>query len=248
MTEYTKKRPPAANPFKILLVEDEESTARMIHYYLSQEQFDLLHKDNGVGLLDTLDGFQPDVIILDIMLPGIDGLQLCRQIRGRSTVPILMLTARSLDIDKVTALEIGADDYLTKPFSPTELVARVKAMVRRTYQFNQSNGQSPVEEFIGSGRVKIHLSRHLATLDGQPLTLTPLEYKLLATLVQHPGWAYSRDHLLEKVWGYEEGVGAETVTVHVGNLRKKLGVDGESLIRTVRGIGYAYQEAEWDGD
>ena len=178
--------------------------------------------------------------ILDIMLPGFDGLELCRRIRQKSTVPILMLTARSEDTDKAIGLGIGADDYLAKPFSPMELAARVKALLRRGYQYNEV--EKPT--ILGGPRLQLDIDRHQVKLDGKLLKLTTTEFDLLQILVTHPGWVFTRSHLLEKVWGYSDPDGEKTVTAHISNLRQKLNDGGSQLIRTVHGKGYAYQENE----
>ncbi len=224
--------------FQILTVEDEPETARMVRFYLEREGFSVAAAQDGPSGEDTFCREKPNLVILDLMLPGFDGLELCRRIRQRSTVPVLMLTARAEDTDKTIGLGIGADDYLTKPFSPTELVARVKALLRRAYQFTEP----PRPTLLGGPRLLMDPARRQVTLDGHPLDLTPTEFDLLHLLMGNPGWAFSRSHLLEKVWGYEDDAGEETVTAHMSNLRRKLGTEGADLIRTVRGVGYAYEQ------
>jgi DNA-binding response OmpR family regulator len=172
------------------------------------------------------------------MLPGFDGLELCRRIRQHSTLPILMLTARAEDTDKAIGLGIGADDYLTKPFSPTELIARVKALLRRAYQFSEQT-QHPL---LGGPRLQLDPARRQVAMDGQSLHLTTTEFELLHVLMTNPGWAFTRNHLLQKVWGYDDESGEDTVTAHISNLRRKLGPEGARFVRTVHGVGYAYQE------
>ena len=224
--------------FRILLVEDEPQTARMVRFYLERGGFAVVVATDGPAGEVAFRREQPHLVVLDIMLPGFDGLELCRRLRRQSTVPILMLTARAGDTDKAVGLGIGADDYLTKPFSPTELVARVKALLRRAYQFSEP----PRPAVLGGPRLRLDPARRQATLDGHTLPLTPIEFDLLQVLMANPGWAFTRGHLLEKVWGYDDESGEDTVTAHVSNLRRKLGPDGAHLIRTVRGVGYAYQE------
>jgi DNA-binding response OmpR family regulator len=225
--------------FRILLVEDEPQTARVVRFYLEREGFAVAVATDGLAGETVFRREQSHLAILDLMLPGpFDGLELCRRLRQQSTVPILMLTARADDTDKAIGLGIGADDYLTKPFSPTELVARVKALLRRAYQFSEP----PRPAVLGGPRLRLDPARRQATLDGHTLPLTPIEFDLLQALMDNPGWAFTRGHLLEKVWGYDDKSGEDTVTAHISNLRSKLGPDGARLIRTVRGVGYAYQE------
>lgn len=224
--------------FYILLIEDDPQTAQMVCFYLEREGFTVIVAQDGLSGEEAFRKHSPQLVLLDIMLPGVDGLELCRRIRRQSTTPILMLTARTEDTDKAIGLGIGADDYLTKPFSPIELIARVKALLRRAYQYNDP----PQPAFLGGARLRLNPARRIVTLDDRSIDLTPIEFDLLHILMANPGWAFSRSHLLEKVWGYNDEAGEETVTAHVSNLRRKLGPDGAALIHTVRGIGYAYQE------
>lgn len=224
--------------FYILLIEDDPQTAQMVRFYLEREGFTVIVANDGPTGEKAFRQYSPHLILLDIMLPGVDGLELCRRIRRQSNTPILMLTARTEDTDKAIGLGVGADDYLTKPFSPIELIARVKALLRRAYQYNAP----PQSAFLGGARLRLDPARRTVALDGRPIDLTPIEFDLLHILMANPGWAFTRSHLLEKVWGYNDEAGEETVTAHVSNLRRKLGPDGAALIRTVRGIGYAYQE------
>jgi two-component system alkaline phosphatase synthesis response regulator PhoP len=225
-------------PFNILLIEDDPQTAQMVHFYLEREGFTVVIAHDGPSGEESFRQCSPKLILLDIMLPGVDGLELCRRIRQQSAVPILMLTARIEDTDKAIGLGVGADDYLTKPFSPIELIARVKALLRRTYQYNIP----PQSTFLGGSRLRLDPDRRTVILDDRLIDVTPIEFDLLHTLMANPGWAFTRSHLLEKVWGYNDEAGEETVTAHMSNLRRKLSPDGAALIRTVRGVGYAYQE------
>ena len=227
--------------FKILLVEDETKTAEMVRFYLERENFTLFTAIDGSAGEKTFQRQQPDLAILDIMLPGtFDGLELCRRIRQNSTVPIIMLTAQAEDTDKIIGLGIGADDYLTKPFSPTELLARVKALLRRTYHYNDP----PVPVTLGGPRLKMDTNRRQVKFDEQIVELTPTEFNLLQMLMSNPGWAFTRSHLLEEVWGYSDEAGEGIVTAHISNLRQKLGTESAQLIRTKRGVGYAYHEED----
>jgi DNA-binding response OmpR family regulator len=224
--------------FHILLIEDDPQTAQMVRFYLEREGFTVIVANDGLAGEEAFRQRSPQLVLLDIMLPGVDGLELCRRIRQHSAAPILMLTARIEDTDKAIGLGIGADDYLTKPFSPIELIARVKALLRRAYRYNDP----PSPAFLGGPRLRLDPARRIVILDNSPIDLTPIEFDLLHILMANPGWAFARTHLLEKVWGYSDEAGEETVTAHVSNLRRKLGPTGAPLIRTVRGVGYAYQE------
>lgn len=225
-------------PFRILLVEDDIKTSEMVHFYLEREGFTVIGAVDGPSGENAFLSEKPHMAILDIMLPGFDGLELCRRIRQNSTAPIMMLTARSEDTDKAIGLGIGADDYLVKPFSPMELSARVKALLRRAYQYNE--GEKPT--VLGGPRLQLDIDRHQVKLDGKLLKLTSTEFDLLQVLITHPGWVFTRSHLLEKVWGYSDSDGEKTVTAHISNLRNKLNDGGAQIIRTVHGKGYAYQE------
>ncbi len=224
--------------FRILLVEDEWQAAQMVRLFLERAGFTVVTAPDGPAGEAAFRQHTPHLVILDLMLPGYDGLELCRRLRQHSSLPILMLTARAEDTDKAIGLGIGADDYLTKPFSPTELVARVKALLRRAYQYSEP----PRPALLGGPRLLLDPGRRQVSLDGRPLDLTPTEFELLHVLLANPGWAFTRSHLLEKVWGYSDEAGEETVTAHMSNLRQKLGTAGAQLIRTVRGVGYAYEE------
>ena len=224
--------------FRVLLVEDERQTAQMVRFYLERESFTVVAAYDGPGGELAFRQHAPHLAILDVMLPGFDGLELCRRLRQQSTLPILLLTARAEDTDKAIGLGIGADDYLTKPFSPMELIARVKALLRRADQYSDV----PPPALLGGPRLLLDAARRQVTLDGRTLDLTPTEFELLRVLMANPGWAFTRGHLLENVWGYADEAGEETVTAHMSNLRQKLGPGASGLIRTVRGVGYAYEE------
>jgi DNA-binding response OmpR family regulator len=224
---------------KILLVEDYAPSAEMVRTSLAVEGFAVVVAADGPSGEAAFVREAPHLVILDLMLPGFDGLELCRRIRERSTLPVLMLTARSEDTDKAVGLGVGADDYLVKPFSPTELIARIKALLRRGYQYNEQ----PRSRTIGGPRLQLDLGRRQAVLDGRLLTLTAKEFDLLQVLVSNPGWVFTRTHLLAKVWGFQDEAGEASVTVHMSNLRAKMG-EGALVIRTVRTVGYSYQEEQ----
>jgi DNA-binding response OmpR family regulator len=213
----------------VLLVEDEHSIGSMTRGYLERSGWRVVWVRSGEEALAELGRHQVRIVILDIRLPGIDGFDVARLVRTRSDVPILMLTARDEEPDRVAGLELGADDYLTKPFSPRELVARMKAVLRRT------DGRS-AEEVLTLADVELNRNAREVAVDGQPVELTTKEFDLLATLLENPGIVVSRDQLLDRVWGMTYPGGTRTVDVHVAQLRRKLG--RPELIRTVRGAGY----------
>ncbi len=228
------------NEMKLLCIEDHKPTADMIQFLLETEGFQIEAAYDGMSGEAMYKEQSPHLIILDLMLPGLDGSELCRRIRQESTVPILMLTARTEDMDKAIGLGIGADDYLTKPFSPTELTARIKALLRRSYQYNEQ----PQSNTLGNHRLRLDLSLRQVKVENRTIELTPTEFELLHILMSHPGWTFTRTHLLEKIWGYEDEAGEATVTTHISNLRHKLSAQGCNVIRTVRGLGYAYMNEE----
>jgi DNA-binding response OmpR family regulator len=215
----------------ILVVDDESSIIELARLYLEREGYHVEGVYNGLDALDKQSTASFDLIVLDLMLPDIDGFEICRQIRAKSDIPILMLTARKEDVDKIIGLELGADDYLTKPFNPREFVARVKAVLRR-YQ----GGTGPAE-IIEMGGVRIDMSRHEVTANDRPVPMRTKEFALLATFARNPGIVFSREKLLESVWGYDFYGETRTVDVHVNHLREKLEGSGVQ-IETVRGIGY----------
>ena len=213
----------------VLLVEDEHSIGSMTRGYLERSGWRVVWVRSGEEALAELGRHQVRIVILDIRLPGIDGFDVARLVRTRSDVPILMLTARDEEPDRVAGLELGADDYLTKPFSPRELVARMKAVLRRT------DGRS-AEDVLTLSDVELNRNAREVAVDGRPVELTTKEFDLLATLLENPGIVVSRDQLLDRVWGMTYPGGTRTVDVHVAQLRRKLG--RPELIRTVRGAGY----------
>ena len=222
---------------RILIVDDEPHIVELAKLYLERDGYQVSGVGTGKDALERLDSFKPDLVILDLMLPDIDGFEVCRQMRVRSDVPILMLTARKEDIDKIVGLELGADDYATKPFNPRELVARVKAILRRY------RGDRRPEEIIDLGDIRIDLPRHEVTVGGQPIRLRTKEFDLLAALAQNLGIVLSREKLLEIVWGYDYYGETRTVDVHINHLRDKLGGSSDR-IETIRGTGYRMTTGE----
>jgi len=222
---------------KILAVDDEQNILELIKLYLTREGYEVDTVTRGSEALPKLAQFNPDLVILDLMLPDTDGFEVCRQIRNKSKRPILMLTARKEDVDKIVGLEMGADDYLTKPFNPRELIARIKAILRR-YQTGQ-----PTAEIVELGKLRINLSGHEASINGQRLELRAKEFALLTTFAQSVGTVFSREKLLEVVWGFDYYGETRTVDVHVNHLREKLTGSGV-IIESLRGIGYKMTIAE----
>jgi DNA-binding response OmpR family regulator len=214
----------------VLLVEDEPSVGELVRGYLMRDGYRVVWVRSGEEALVELDRHRVRIVILDIGLPGKDGFDVCRDMRARSNVPILMLTARDEEPDRIVGLEVGADDYLTKPFSPRELVARMKAILRR------SEPQAGKEKTVSLGDVVLDRESHDVTVAGLPVDLTAKEFDLLAYFMANPGVVVSRDLLLERVWGQEYPGGTRTVDVHVAQVRRKL--DRPDLIRTLRGTGY----------
>ena len=215
---------------QLLLVEDEESIGSLVSAYLEQSGYRVAWVRSGEEALLKLDQVAPRMIILDIGLPGADGFDVCRDIRARSTVPIVMLTARDEEADRVAGLEVGADDYVSKPFSPRELAARVKAVLRR------SEPAAPSNQRLELGDVALDPQAREVTVAGEPVELTGKEFDLLAYLLENAGIVVSRDQLLDRVWGMSYAGGTRTVDVHVAQLRRKLG--RPESIRTFRGSGY----------
>jgi DNA-binding response OmpR family regulator len=213
-----------------VVIEDDEAISALVGTYLEQAGFEVVRECTGEGGLEAVDRRQPRFVVLDLGLPDVDGFDLCRRLRGGGEVPILILTARDEEVDRVIGLELGADDYLTKPFSPRELVARVRAVLRRA-----EPGQ-PESRVLEIGELQIDLRARSATFAGSPLALRTLEFELLAELARNPGHVVKRDRLLDRVWGVSFAGGTRTVDVHIAQLRKKLGRPG--LIQTVRGVGY----------
>ena len=223
-------------PPLILVVDDEPKVARLASDYLEKNGFRVVTAADGQSALTIARREKPDLIILDLMLPQIDGREVCRILRRESDVPIIMLTALSEEIDQVTGLEIGADDYITKPFSPRAMVARVRALLRRT------RGEIKLPSIIRIGGLEIDSEKHLVTFNGNPIKFTPNEFKLLHLLANRPGQTLTREQLLEDLHGVTSSID-RSVDSHIKNLRKKLETaSGESMIETIYGIGYRFLE------
>ena len=224
----------------VLVVEDDDTLQAALEYNLTREGYEVLQATHGEAALDMARRHSPAVIILDIMLPTLDGLEVCRIIRREMTTPILILTARGQEIDKVSGLELGADDYMTKPFSIRELLARVRALIRRTDMDTAPGGQ---ERALSIGGLIMNLEARTAQIDGKPVELKPKEYDLLVFLASHPGRAYTRNQLLDQVWGLNYFGDSRTVDVHIRWLREKIETEPGSPRRiiTVRGTGYRFE-------
>jgi len=223
----------------VLVVDDDIKTVELVKLYLERDGYQVLTAYDGIEALRLARESRPDLIVLDLMLPDIDGLEVCRTLRHESDVPIIMLTARTTDQDKLTGLDLGADDYLTKPFSPKELAARVRAVLRRL------PGERGPEE-IKSGELSMNFTQHEAWLAGRPLNLTSVEFKLLGVLAKEPGRVFSRASLIEEALGYDFEGFDRTIDVHILNLRRRLEPDRSHprYIKTVYGVGYKFVGGE----
>lgn len=215
---------------RILIVEDELKVANLLADYMRQTGYETVLEDDGLQVLNKFEEIKPDIVLLDIMLPGKDGLEICKDIRNRSNVPIVMITARVEEVDRLIGLELGADDYICKPFSPREVVARVKAIFRRIDNDMPSSDVS----------LKLDESRHIASINSQQVELTAVEFKLLKILLDDPGHIYSRNKLMESIYDDHRIVSDRTIDSHIKKLRKKLTsiTEGEDIVRSVYGVGY----------
>jgi DNA-binding response OmpR family regulator len=221
-------------PETILVVEDDAKMVNLLKLYLEREGYGVVTAYDGRAALEAADRSRPNLVVLDLMLPHLDGIEVCRRLRETSDVPILMLTARVDEVDKLLGLSMGADDYVTKPFSPREVVARIKAILRRS-------AREIRRKVIRHRDLELDLERHRVLLNGEELRLTPIEFKLLHAFLEAPERAFSRDQLLSRIYAYNEAdVVDRTIDVHVGKLREKLGDDPgrPRYIATVRGVGY----------
>lgn len=222
---------------KILVVDDEPAITNLISAYLKPEGFDVYLAADGNAGLKAIHAFKPDLIILDVMLPGMDGIELLSRLRRESEAYVIMLTARTEETDKIIGLSVGADDYMTKPFSPRELVARIKAAMRR---LNAGTGSSKDGTVLAFKHLYLNEPAHAVTVDEHSIELTAIEFELLKTLAENRGRVLTREQLLEKVWGGEYFGEMRVVDVHLGHIRQKLG--REDLIATIRGVGYRFED------
>jgi len=226
---------------RLLVIDDEANLRHTLGYALRQEGYEVLTADDGESGIAAFRASKPDLVILDVMLPRVDGLEVCRRLRKETDVPIIMLTARDSELDKIVGLEVGADDYLAKPFSVRELVARVRAALRRAARAPEP----PAAEALELNGLRVDVPRRRVTADGVEVPLKPKEFDLLAFLVEHPGRVFAREQILAKVWGFDYAGDSRTVDTHVKTLREKLGDRAERprWIETVRGVGYRLREA-----
>ena len=228
---------------RILLVDDEQSVQKLLAFPLRKDGYDVVCARDGAEALERLSDDSYDLVVLDLMLPKVDGFEVCRRVRATSSVPIIMLTARIEEIDKVLGLELGADDYITKPFSVREFRSRVKAVLRRSELVARSS-EEQAQEPLEDGELRIDFDKRLVTLAGKPVRLTYVEFEILAALARHPGRVYGRATLLELVWGDSAYRDPRTIDVHIRHLREKLERDAKEpeYIFTVRGVGYRFRD------
>ncbi|CAN5278194.1 response regulator transcription factor [soil metagenome] len=228
------------NPFDILVVEDEEAIAEAVSARLLNEGYRVRTVHDGLQALQAVAQQRPDLVVLDLMLPGMDGLEVCREIQKSDWIPVLMLTARTDEADKVAGLAVGADDYMTKPFSLRELAARVRAILRRMERIQRGAGAEAVTRFD----LTVDPARRRVLQGERELALTPLEFEILLTLARHPGVVFAREQLMDRIWGYRDYAGGRVVDSHVARIRRKLGDEAAEprYIRTVHGVGYSFRE------
>jgi DNA-binding response OmpR family regulator len=221
----------------ILLVDDDPHVLEVLSLYLKKEEYPVILADNGKEALEKIEEADPRLIVLDVMMPQMDGIEICRKIRAVKSTPIIMLTAKSEDIDKILGLELGADDYITKPFNPREVIARIKAVLRRTSDTNRNI------KTLSFPNLEINLAEYRVKVNDQVVPLTPKEIELLALMASHPNMVFTRENLLENVWGYDYIGETRTVDTHVKRLRRKLMVTSHNPwdIKTIWGVGYKFE-------
>jgi len=226
-------------PQTVLVVDDEEAIAEAVRARIESEGYRVVVAADGAQALDSAEREPPDLVVLDLMLPGMDGLEVCKRLQRDRWVPVLMLTARTEEADKVAGFAVGADDYLTKPFSLRELAVRVRAILRRSERVAQVTSG----ETLRLGALSIDAARRRVYVDAIEIQLTPLEFEILLTLARDPGVVFTREQLMDRVWGYRDYAGGRVVDSHVARLRRKLGEDGTTrFVRTVHGVGYAFRD------
>ena len=223
---------------KILIADDDRNICELLRIYLEKENYNVVLAGNGEEALSKFDEEEPDILLLDVMMPRLDGWQVCRELRKKSEVPIIMITAKGETFDKVLGLELGADDYVVKPFEPKEIVARVKAVLRRTGKANAENDKKEVS----FDKLTVNMTKYELKVDGKVIDTPPKELELLFHLASNPNRVYTRDQLLDEVWGFEYYGDSRTVDVHIKRLREKLeGVSEKWSLKTVWGVGYKFE-------
>lgn len=224
---------------KILIVEDEEALSDPLAFLLGREGFQTIVVDNGLDALPVFDREGADLVLLDVMLPGMSGMEVCRKLREVSSVPIIMLTAKDSELDKVLGLELGADDYVTKPYSARELIARIRAVLRR----RSAETDSATESVLQGGPVRMDIDRHVVTVNGEEISMPLKEFELLEILLRNVGRVMTRGQLIERVWGADYVGDTKTLDVHIKRLRSKIGPDSSApqYVVTVRGLGYKFE-------
>lgn len=226
---------------KILIVDDDENIAELISLYLTKECFDTMMVNNGEDALTAFDSYHPNLVLLDLMLPGIDGYQVCREIRAKANTPVIMLSAKGEVFDKVLGLELGADDYMIKPFDSKELVARVKAVLRRYQPTKGEAAAADKGKCVEYPGIEISLTNYSVTVDNTPVDMPPKELELLYFLASSPNQVFTREQLLDQIWGYEYVGDTRTVDVHIKRLREKIKDHASWNLATVWGIGYKFE-------
>lgn len=226
---------------KVLVVDDDKNICELLRLYLEKEGYSVILSHDGEEAIVKFNALKPDIVLLDIMLPGVDGWQVCREIRKKSNVPIIMITAKGETFDKVLGLELGADDYVVKPFDTKEIIARIKAVYRRV---GQTSAESEIKE-VKYDKLSVNMTRYELRVDGKVLDTPPKELELLFHLASNPNRVYTRDQLLDEVWGFEYYGDSRTIDVHVKRLREKLeGVSDKWALKTVWGVGYKFEVEE----
>ncbi len=226
---------------KVLVVDDDKNICELLRLYLEKEGYGVILSHDGEEAVVKFNALKPDIVLLDIMLPGLDGWQVCREIRKKSNVPVIMITAKSETFDKVLGLELGADDYVTKPFDAKEIIARIKAISRRV---SQTNNENEIKE-VKYDNLVVNMTRYELKVKGKTLDTPPKELELLFYLASNPNRVYTRDQLLDEVWGFEYYGDSRTIDVHIKRLREKLeGVSDKWVLKTVWGVGYKFEADE----
>lgn len=225
--------------FKVLVADDDPNVLDIIRLYFEKQQIKMVEANNGLEAVKLVDTEEPDIILLDVMMPKMDGYEAFREIRKKSDIPIIMLTAKGEEFDRVLGLELGADDYVTKPFSPRELVARIKAIFRRMQPRNQANSKEKFDyQYNG---LTVHLDKREVLVNGKKVPFKPREFDLLVHIMKSPGTVFTREQLLEQVWGYDYFGDIRTVDVHIKKIREKLSSLEHNYIQTVWGVGYKFE-------